>query len=334
MSGRFDARRGALLIALCCLSVSLPLAATSLPEPEAGVWQQVARFGGTAVRGAQVFAIGDAAYVVSGMTDRSIPHHEVWRYAAADNAWTRMSDFPGTPVIEGVGFSIGGVGYVCLGNVNVTPDRVSEFWQYDPAADAWIRKADFPGAARSGCVAVTVGRKAYVFGGYSTALLSEIWEYAQETDAWTRKADCPGAGRFLPFGFAAGGRAFFGTGGTADGLSQDIWEYDPTADTWTRRADFPGQARSYTIGLSTGGKGYVAFGLLAYTQPMPLVRDVWEYDPASDTWTQRADFGGVARSMATGFVLGPDIYFGLGANSLPRNVGDVWRMRPADAPTP
>ncbi|MCX6101491.1 MAG: hypothetical protein NTV92_08795 [Candidatus Bipolaricaulota bacterium] len=332
MSERLAVRLGFSLVALLCLSASLSLAAAPPAEPEPGVWQQVARFGGTAVRGAQVFTIGGAAYVVSGMTDRCIPHHEVWRYSAADNAWTRMSDFPGTPVIEGVGFSIGNVGYVCLGNVNVTLDRVVEFWQYDPAADSWTRKADFPGAARSGCVAVAIGLKAYVFGGYSTALLNEIWEYDQETDAWTRKADCPGAGRFLPFAFAVNGKAYFGVGSTPDGMSQDVWEYDPTSDSWARKADFPGQARSYAIGLSAGTKGYVAFGLLGYTEPMPLVKDVWEYDPAGDAWIQRADFGGVARSMATGFVLGSDIYYGLGGNSLPHNVGDVWRMRPADAP--
>ncbi len=110
MSERLAVRLGVSLVALFCLSASLSLAAAPLAEPEPGAWQQVARFGGTAVRGAQAFTIGDAAYVVSGMTDNSIPHHEVWRYGAGDNVWTRMGDFPGTPVIEGVGFSIGNVG--------------------------------------------------------------------------------------------------------------------------------------------------------------------------------------------------------------------------------
>ncbi len=329
MSERLAVRLGFSLVALFCLYASLSLAAAPPAEPEPGVWQQVARFGGTAVRGAQAFTIGDAAYVVSGMPDSSIPHHEVWRYDAGDNVWTRMNDFPGTPVIEGVGFSIGNVGYVCLGAVNVTLDRVSEFWQYDPAADTWSRKADFPGGARSGCVAVTIGRKAYVFGGYSDHLVREIWEYDQETDVWARKADCPGEGRFLPFGFAANGRAYFGAGSAETGMAQDVWQYDPQADEWSRRADFPGQARAYPVGLSLGGKGYIAFGLLQYVEPLPLVRDVWRYDPATDAWAQLADFGGQARIMTTGFVLGSDLYYGLGNNTSVRNVGDVWRMRPA-----
>jgi hypothetical protein len=34
-----------------------------------------------------------------------------------------MGDYPGTPIIEGVGFWIGAIGYACLGTVNVPPDR-------------------------------------------------------------------------------------------------------------------------------------------------------------------------------------------------------------------
>lgn len=328
MSERLAVRVGVSLVVLFCLSASLPLVAAPLAEPSPGVWQEAARFAGTAVRGAQVFAIGDAAYVVSGMANDCIPHRQVWRYSGADNTWTRMHDFPGTPVIEGVGFSIGVTGYVCLGNVNVTNDRVAEFWQYDPAADAWTRKADFPGAARSGCVAVTIDRKAYVFGGYSDHLLGEIWEYDQETDVWARKEDCPGESRFLPFAFAAKGKAYFGAGSAETGMTQDVWQYDPQANEWSRKADFPGQARAYAVGLSVGSKGYVAFGLLKYADPMPLVRDVWEYSAPGDAWTQLADYAGTARIMTTGFVLESGLYYGLGNDSRMRNVGDVWRIRP------
>jgi N-acetylneuraminic acid mutarotase len=284
MAREFPTGPIAAALALFSLGVTLSVSTAPLPESEPWAWQQVARFGGAAVRGAQVFTIGDAACVVSGMPDSCVPHHEVWRYTAADNTWTRMSDFPGTPVIEGVGFSVGSVGYVCLGNVNVTPDRVPEFWQYDPAADVWTRKPDFPGAARSGCVAGAIGQKAYSFGGY------------------------------------------------ADGLTKEVWEYDPQTDAWTRKADFPGQARAYAVDLALGGNGYVAFSLLRYAQPMPLVKDVWEYNPANGAWTQRGEFGGTAWSMATGFVLGPYIYFGFGSNSATRSVGDVWSATRASGP--
>ena len=35
---------------------------------------------------------------------------------------------------------------------------------------------------------------------------------------------------------------------------------------------------------------------------------------AQGTWTRKADFGGVARTEATGFTIGDKIYLGLGNN--------------------
>jgi len=85
-----------LVLSAALTGLALAVGATPLPDPTPGSWQQLERLGGTAVRGAQAFSIADVAYVVSGMTDRSIPHHEVWLYTADGNAWTRMNDFSGT----------------------------------------------------------------------------------------------------------------------------------------------------------------------------------------------------------------------------------------------
>jgi hypothetical protein len=32
------------------------------------------------------------------------------------------------------------------------------------------------------------------------------------------------------------------------------------------------------------------FGLLHHAEPLPQVRDVWEYDPVGDAWIKRAEF--------------------------------------------
>jgi len=37
------------------------------------------------------------------------------------------------------------------------------------------------------------------------------------------------------------------------------------------------------------------------------------YDPTTDTWTQKADYGGVARHVACGFAIGTKGYVGTGA---------------------
>ena len=41
-------------------------------------------------------------------------------------------------------------------------------------------------------------------------------------------------------------------------------------------------------------------------------KDFWEYDPATNTWTQKADFGGTTRSVAVGFSIGSKGYIGTG----------------------
>ena len=43
--------------------------------------------------------------------------------------------------------------------------------------------------------------------------------------------------------------------------------------------------------------------------------DFWEYDPATNTWTQKADFGGTARQYATGLSIGSKGYIGTGNGS-------------------
>ena len=43
-----------------------------------------------------------------------------------------------------------------------------------------------------------------------------------------------------------------------------------------------------------------------------IKKDFWEYDPAANAWTQKADFGGTARYCAVGFSIGSKGYIGTG----------------------
>jgi N-acetylneuraminic acid mutarotase len=312
-------------------------AADPIPaEPQAWEWQQVANFNGQAQRGSMAFAIDNAAYVVSGMGSSFVPHRECWKYDAGANAWTRKADFPGTAVIEGVGFTIASKGYLCLGSTNGSAGPVNALWEYEPATNLWTQKTAFPGAARSGSVALVINQKAYILAG-SSSLGSEkdVWEYDPLTGHWTQKGDFPGAGRFLPAGFVINGRGYVGTGvlgGPPFSAANDFWEYDPAADIWTRKADFPGTARGYALGFSINNKGYLGMGMTNIDNAgvnMVLARDIWEYDPTGNSWVARGECAGQARAMAVGFVLGSYMYIGGGNNAANQNLLDFWRMRPA-----
>lgn len=82
--------------------------------------------------------------------------------------------------------------------------------------------------------------------------------------------------------------------------------------TWLQRADFGGNPRFYAVGFSIGDKGYLGTGYTNTYENYGYSDDFWEYDPVADTWTQKADFGGIGRVYAVGFGIGNKGYIGLG----------------------
>jgi N-acetylneuraminic acid mutarotase len=98
---------------------------------------------------------------------------------------------------------------------------------------------------------------------------------------------------------------------------------------WTQKTDFGGMARRNAVGFAIGSKGYIGFGYNDIPT-VTLMKDIWEYDPVTDAWTQKADYGGTARFSPTAFVIGGNAYIGLGSDQYPaynfRN--DFWKYDP------
>jgi PKD repeat protein len=57
--------------------------------------------------------------------------------------------------------------------------------------------------------------------------------------------------------------------------------------TWTRKKDFPGNPKTLPVSFSIGNKGYLGSGTNNLGKPYT---DWWEYNSATDTWTQKADY--------------------------------------------
>jgi N-acetylneuraminic acid mutarotase len=111
---------------------------------------------------------------------------------------------------------------------------------------------------------------------------------------WTKKTDFIAGKRERAVAFSIGDYAYVSTGiDTAEILLKDLWQYDPNTDTWTQKADLPGVARRDAVAFSLNGKGYIGTGI---DNESALVgnklKDMWEYEPATNTWTQKADFPG------------------------------------------
>ena len=153
----------------------------------------------------------------------------------------------------------------------------NDLWRYDPLTDSWAQMMSIPGSTRRNAVGLTIGTKGYVGLG------------ADSSVSWS---------------------------GT---ILDDWWEYDPALNSWTQKSNYPGgidangiispQGIYFATSFSIGSKGYVCGGKMG---PDAYGTDLWEYDPALDSWTRMADFPGSDRYQHSSFSLEGMGYVGMG----------------------
>jgi len=212
------------------------------------------------------------------------------------------------------------------------------------AQGAWTQKANFPGT-RYCAASFSIGTKGYIGIGYSgvttaTTVFRDFWEWDQATNVWTKKANYPGASGGIVANFSIGTKGYIATGqrntGLDDGFTNELWEYDPALDNWTQKASLPSTPyppRAWAVGFSIGTKGYVGTGSIDNdgTSSDHVYQDFWEWDQATNVWTQKADFAGGPRSYAVGFAIGNKGYigtgeyiYGSGSNKITVDKKDFW----------
>lgn len=81
---------------------------------------------------------------------------------------------------------------------------------------------------------------------------------------------------------------------------------------WTQMSDYGGEARHRTTMLTLGNKIYAGLGHYNGAGPNILFDDWWEYDPATNAWSQKADYLGGICYHAAGFAINDIGYVGTG----------------------
>lgn len=285
---------------------------------------------------AVAFSIGDRGYVGTGQVE-GVGYEDFWEYDPGEDAWTQKADFGGGVRSSMTAFTIGDKAYVGTGVSDGIHRR--DFWEYDPGTNTWTEIAQFGGEGRTGAVSFSVGQKGYVATGNTDQgvghKVDDLWEYDPVEDTWTRKADLPGPVRFEAVGFSIGDRGYLGTGATEPEIVDeqrlaDFWEYDPATDAWTRKADYRGEARVWAAGFALNGKGYIGLGTSGAASTVGRLPDVWEYDPATDSWTRMEEDWLVSTRLApVGFSVGDRGFFGTGwdGDAAQR---DLWEFTPPE----
>ncbi|MBK9760569.1 MAG: hypothetical protein IPO90_11510 [Flavobacteriales bacterium] len=80
------------------------------------------------------------------------------------------------------------------------------------------------------------------------------------------------------------------------------------------------------MGFSVGSKGYVGTGR---SSSVLVHNDLWEYDPSTNAWIQKADLPGSARDQAIGFCIGASGFLGTGYGTGNTVINDLWRYTPS-----
>ncbi len=173
----------------------------------------------------------------------------------------------------------------------------------------WQEAVAYGGVPVSFAAAFTIGELAYVGTGYGPT--TEFWAFDPVGGAWTRKANFTGRARGAAVAFSIGDRGYIGTGYVGNGRRSDFWEYNPSSDEWTQKAPLPATGRDHAAAFVVGQKAYVVGGTSGDGAQTVYYKEVWEYDPQFDRWTQKADMP-LAVAAGTCFVLNGVGYVGTG----------------------
>jgi N-acetylneuraminic acid mutarotase len=272
-----------------------------------GNWQRRSDFEGIARSEGVSFVIGDKAYVGTGY-DGTVRLSDLWEYDPVQNFWMQKASLPGVARSSAVGFAMDGKGYIGTGYDGI--NKLKDFWQYDPTSNSWLQKTDFNGSARYDAIGFSISDKGYIGTGYDGNYLKDLWQYDATADLWTQQISMGGSKRTAATVFVYDNKAYVCTGnnnGTTTSVN-DLWVYDPAAATvWTEKRKISNVSdddyddayaieRYNAVSFVMNDKAYVTTG-----ENGSLLGTTWEYDFATDTWTQKTAYEGVARTGATGF---------------------------------
>lgn len=258
------------------------------------------------------FAIGDYGYSITGVNSNGSTIDKVYRYNPVTDSWATLPDFPGGSRGFAIGLTYQGKGYVGFGVSS--SQYFDDLWAYDTATMQWTQLADCPGPARRHPALMAANGKIYVgLGNDNTGDLKDFWQYDIASDSWTQLPDIPGPARHHPFMFAVNGEVYAGMGHGGNFIFDDWYRFDTVNNTWQTMTDFPGEARVAGTQFDHMGHGYVLSGD-GDNHSFMSTGEFWEYDDATDNWTQLASHPGPSRWAPGSFVINDTLYFFGGLN--------------------
>lgn len=329
-------------------------------------WTQLSDFDGKARRNAFAFTIQDKVYLGGSsrseykdfwIFDSSL---ETWSQIG-DVPFASVYDLP-TFVIDEKAYVVSNE----LGSEFT--ERKTHLWQFDPQNNTWRRKANFPGKERSGAVDFAIKNTIYFGFGSPSGVIDDFWKYelnaegvaaprnlridkfsdSEITISWDDVSDNESSfvvelsTDFKSFHEQVRTEANVTSFSHSEIVSNStyVWRvkavnetaesdyteivYDNTGPNWARRANFPNESSTGSPVFSTDDKAY----FLDSSDNDQKSRNLWEYDPIADVWTQKSNFYGTPRHNATTFAVQGKGYIVGGDVGFIDYVKDVWQYDP------
>ena len=320
---------------------------TAIPIYIGDIWfrHQPSGFIPTGRFGASTFTIDRSAGLVSGISPLfGAPFllKDTWVFDPIANSWTDLEYPEGSPHPQGsfaTGFSVetdstayfsGGasrIGNCCDNQIFQLKkgSNASWFWEELTVSQKvnWARAVSF-----------RIGNELFTGTGVAEDDVhynNYLWKFDPLTnpaEPFIKVSEGEHLKRKNGIGFGIGNYGYVGLGEDIGGNTKlDFWQFDPEREEepkW-RQMSSPVGARLGTqgIGFTDGNKGYVCLGK---DHQGVGTRELWAYDPASDSWGRKQDFPGSHRNGAVVFVLEGRAYVGTGAGTSPSEYGylDDW----------
>lgn len=233
--------------------------------------------------------------------------------------WTKVQALSNGKRFESTSFSINGKGYVTCG-IDTNDNCYNDLWEYDPVFNFWTQKANLPANYRRGSFGFELNGKGYLGGGVDDAVTSagtifnEFWMYDPILNNWTSKANVP-VSLFRAAGVSCNNKGYMIGGSDEFSIYSNIYEYNPLTNSWVAKSIFPGVPTS--SGGREGGaatcinnKVYFGFG----KDDSFFENDWWEFNPATNIWTRKADFPGTGRTGPFAFTINNMGVAGMGSD--------------------
>ena len=145
-------------------------------------------------------------------------------------------------------------------------------------------------------------------------ILMLLSSFGFSQDQWLLKDSVKGSPRSVASSYVLNGEAFIIGGLDTDGFRRKIHKYKYWENDWIESSSIGGPNggglnRGSACAFAINNKGYVCLG---QGETNPFFKDLWEYDPITDAWSQKADFIGTPRRQAVSFVIDQKAFVGTG----------------------